>query len=1079
MFFSSNRRVFVPLPSCVLLHFFVFFPFVIVNPRVPNSPPSCSRSAQQLSTHSRLEIQRKPFSRDFLLSVASSPLSALDPALVQHIKSLGLSAKKTKKRCKKAGKRRTKHLAPATNPSSPNRTTFTAPATKDSDKLSFSFFNSQSVCKEGKSALISDFILEQNLDILFLTETWLRAEGDEPTISSLTPSGYQTLSVPRPSKGGGIAIIFKDSLSPLLSLSHTLPFPHPSFEFAQLSLSLPHNPVTLACIYRPPPSSKNKLTNSMFFSDFDTLLDHYSLLTGDLAIIGDFNFHYDQPNHPDTKRLCRSLSNHNLTQLVTHPTHQHGHILDWLVTHDNKLVEYIGTTSTLPSDHAAILATLNLSPPTPLLRPVTRRNVKSIDRLQFTQEATLMLSNTSPDILADHYNTSLHKLLDKHAPAKTRLLPPRPPSPWITDEIIQAKRKRRQTERLWRSTHLTIHRQMFNSARQEVCDLISETKTKHYQQQILSSQSPKELYTTVSSLLGTKKDSPLPTTHSTEDLPDLFSDFFINKINALRVSLDQAPCAPCPPDPQFSGLPLTSFLPVTESEVSNIIKTMSFKTCELDPLPHPLYSDCLPHLLPFMTDIINYSLKTGTVPDSFKTAIVRPLLKKHNLDPNDLKNYRPVSNLSFLSKLLEKVILDQLNRHLLAHNLLQPFQSAYRKHHSTETALLHILNNLLLNTDSGRISLLTLLDLSAAFDTIDHSILLQRLNYTFGIAETALAWFSSYLSNRLQTVHINGKQSAPIKLSCGVPQGSVLGPILFTLYTSPLSQIMQSHNLDHHFYADDTQLQDSDTPDKLQTLLTRTADCYLDIKNWMTNNKLKLNDSKTEAMLIGTRQKLSQLPTSLTLPLDTTSIELSTTVKNLGVIFDNTLSMQDFITHTTQSCYHHIRRISQIRKYLSIEATAKLVVSLILSRIDYCNSLLSNLPATTILPLQRVQNNAARLVLKKRKHDHITPLLQTLHWLPVTNRILYKTLTLCYKSINNSAPLYLSTSLQTHTTARPLRSSADNLLLHIPRTNLTLGSRAFSVAAPRSWNDLPLNLRSKSSVLSFKSSLKTHLFPKP
>ena len=164
--------------------------------------------------------------------------------------------------------------------------------------------------------------------------------------------------------------------------------------------------------------------------------------------------------------------------------------------------------------------------------------------------------------------------------------------------------------------------------------------------------------------------------------------------------------------------------------------------------------------------------------------------------------------------------------------------------------------------DSGNTSLLTLLDLSAAFDTIDHSILLECLQHAFGVTNSAHSWFLSYLSNRQQSIVVDGFSSDPVQLTCGVPQGSVLGPILFTLYTSPLSNIIQSHDVNHHFYADDTQLQDKDKPDKVLPLLTRTADCFNDLKNWMTANKLKLSD-KTEAMVVGTRQKLSQLPPSL------------------------------------------------------------------------------------------------------------------------------------------------------------------------------------------------------------------------
>ena len=580
-------------------------------------------------------------------------------------------------------------------------------------------------------------------------------------------------------------------------------------------------------------------------------------------------------------------------------------------------------------------------------------------------------------------------------------------------------------------------------------------------------------------LLGTQKNSPLPTTHSHEELPTVFSNYFTTKIQTLRENLNTTPCQPCPPDPTFSGSSLRTFTPISQEELLKTIRSMSLKTCELDPLPASLYSDCLPALLPFITDIINTSLKSWTVPDSFKSAIVRPHLKKHNLDPNELKNYRPISNLCFLSKLLEKVVLNQLNFHLSTNNLLNPFQSAYRQSHSTETALLHILNDLLLATDSGKVSLLTLLDLSAAFDTIDHTILLTRLQHTFGISDTALSWFSSYLSDRKQTVLINGIYSQSAHLTCGVPQGSVLGPVLFTLYASPLSTIIESHSLKHHFYADDTQLQDSASPENIQTLLTRTSECYSDVKNWMTNNKLKLNDDKTEAILISTCQKLSQLP-PLSLQLCNTTIPISESAKNLGVHLDSTLSMQNFVSQTAKSCYYHLRRISLIRKHLTTEATVKLVLCLIMSRTDYCNSLLSGVNQSYIHTLQRIQNNAARLILKKKKTDHISPLLTQLHWLPVQKRILYKLDTICYKCLNNAAPDYLTSLLNSYKPSRTLRSASDPLTLKTPRTKLnSYGPRAFSVSGPLSWNNLPLSVRQQPTFSSFKTSLKTHLFSSP
>ena len=234
----------------------------------------------------------------------------------------------------------------------------------------------------------------------------------------------------------------------------------------------------------------------------------------------------------------------------------------------------------------------------------------------------------------------------------------------------------------------------------------------------------------------------------------------------------------------------------------------SAKSCELDPIPTTLLYENLDILLPTITNIINTSLTTGIVPPDLKTAIAKPLLKKPSLDKNLLKNYRPISNLPFLSKILEKVVLHKLLSHLQENNLSNPFQSAYRAGWNTETVLLRIVNDILSALDNDSISVLLLLDLSAAFDTLDHQIL-SRLNSVFGIQSTAPQWFHSYLSDRYQSISVNNSSSSPSQLMYGVPQGSLLGPILFVLYTTPLSDIIANHSVNHQLFADDTQLQKS------------------------------------------------------------------------------------------------------------------------------------------------------------------------------------------------------------------------------------------------------------------------------
>ena len=237
-----------------------------------------------------------------------------------------------------------------------------------------------------------------------------------------------------------------------------------------------------------------------------------------------------------------------------------------------------------------------------------------------------------------------------------------------------------------------------------------------------------------------------------------------------------------------------------------------------------------------------------------------PSSKKSSLDKKILKNYRPVSNLNFISKILERVVAVQLQTHLDEAGLMTAFQSAYRKHHSTESALLNIHNNILLNMAKGSVTALTLLDLSAAFDIIDHTILLDRLNVHYSISELALGWFKSYLSGRTHLLKAGNTLSHPAALQYGVPQGSVLGPVLFSLYTNPISSIIHSHSsINHHFYADDTQLYITLTPTNFSHSIQKLENYLSDIQNFTSANKLKLNPEKTEFILIGSKNNRKQL----------------------------------------------------------------------------------------------------------------------------------------------------------------------------------------------------------------------------
>ena len=268
---------------------------------------------------------------------------------------------------------------------------------------------------------------------------------------------------------------------------------------------------------------------------------------------------------------------------------------------------------------------------------------------------------------------------------------------------------------------------------------------------------------------------------------------------------------------------LSCFIPTTQDEVKRLALNSS-ATCENDPLPTSLVKQHVDILAPLITRIINKSLETGCVPDNLKHVNILPLIKKNNLGKGILKNYRPVNNLALISKLLEKFVVERLKNHLDIYDLWLTKQSAYCSFHSTQTASLRVQNDLVNSIGKKNLVTLALLDLSATFDTIYHAI--DRMSARFGITGTSLKWFESYLSHRSQCVQIENSTYVKKKQNFGVPQGSVLGPLLFTLCVSLIADITQQHNVGNMFYAGNTQLYVSISPrdvNNSQPVCTRGA----------------------------------------------------------------------------------------------------------------------------------------------------------------------------------------------------------------------------------------------------------------
>lgn len=955
--------------------------------------------------------------------------------------------------------------------------------TKHFNELKIGFLNIRSL--NSKHVTIYDHILDHNLDIMGLCETWLSNNDEKPLLDASPPDFISSQTARTKKSGGGVAIIHK-SKYPLSKKSNVI---FPSFELLLMSSSLPNQtalPFYIAIIYRPPGAYTLFLDEfSQFLSDLVTKADH-------LVIIGDFNIHFNDPSNALNKAFTSLIETLDFTQSITLPTHRNGNTIDLVLARGISIHDVLVLPSAkLVSDHCFITFKALIPLPSTNQRPSKTRCINNSAKLSLESALPTAISHLnnctgSLESFTSEFNEVLLGVIDSIAPLKTRKRNSNHITPWFNDNTRALKQTSRNLEQRWRNTKLEVFRLAWDESLLKYKSALKQAKNTYYSTLIANNKNnPKFLFDTIANLTKTSLPAPPPSI-----IPLDFVHFFNNKVESIReqvintatatgsshASLSTATPSTSTSSTTHTSYTLSQFNKISWETLTKLVSTSKSTTCQLDPIPTNLFKDMLTVLGPPLLHIINKSLHSGIVPSIFKTAIIKPILKKTNLDPHILANYRPISNLPFMSKLLERAVSSQLTAYLTNNNLIDSFQSGFRSHHSTETALVRVTNDLLMAMDIDQTSLLLLLDLSAAFDTVNHSILIHRLEHLVGIKGSALDWFRSYLSNRSQRVFFNNSLSDYSTVKYGVPQGSVLGPLLFCLYMSPLGDIFRKFAINFHCYADDTQIyipitaNDSSSLHNLET-------CLNEVKSWMQHSFLLLNSDKSEMLLVGSVKNI-HLYNNTTLNLDGCPITHKPTIRNLGVVFDSSLSFIPHIKSITKSAFFHLRNLSRIRPILSLPDAETLVHAFITSRIDYCNALFSGLPATATNGLRLVQNAAAKVLTRKRKFDHITPTLIQLHWLPIQARADFKLLLLTFKALNGLAPTYMSDLIRPYIPPRPLRSQDAGLLTSTSTkpNKVTVGGRAFTHRAPHLWNALPLAVRNANSLDIFKSKLKTYLF---
>ena len=576
-------------------------------------------------------------------------------------------------------------------------------------------------------------------------------------------------------------------------------------------------------------------------------------------------------------------------------------------------------------------------------------------------------------------------------------------------------------------------------------------------------------------------------------LAEIMNNYFINKVKNI---LHKIPVPKTDPLKTLKRMMTErscqlELRAVHPDEVLDIIKSLkNSKSCGLDNIDTYVIKLIKGEILPSITHIVNLSITTSSFPKMYKSAKIIPLLKKG--DPLDPKNYRPVAILPIVSKIVERAVYLQIVEYMDLNGLLHSYHHGFRQHHNTTTALLCMYDSWIEAVDRGEYSGVCMLDMSAAFDVVSHRILLQKMTL-YGFKESATSWMKSYLEDRQQCVYIDGCLSSFLKVNTGVPQGSILGPLCYILFTGDLPEVIHQH--EHHEYqqhqirssctdcgeiccfADDsTYSVSSNNQDELSNKMT---DKYNLISDYMTSNKLKLNDDKTHLLVLMTSKKRRNRTIDVSITTPTEIIEPSPCETLLGCVIHEGMKWAHYILHGNPAPDGQKSLIVQLTSRLNgLHLSCKVASfktrlmganGIFASKLSYVMPLFSGCEKYLINSLQIIQNKAARFVTKCDRYTSVKSLLSQCGWLSVHQLGVYHSVLIIYKTFQNNSPKYLKERIKNKFPYKT-RMAASNVINLGPDPNLQLTRNSFRWRASNLWNKLPEEIRSIQKISTEKEA---------
>ena len=903
-------------------------------------------------------------------------------------------------------------------------------------------------------------ILDTNaLDIFGLSETKLTESHPDTTLHIPTYTFFRK----NKSVAGeaGIIVYVKDNLAPFATRRTDLECF--GVECIWIEIKFPKNPPIMICnLYR------NGKEDGDWFYKFADMMDKIKITEHEIVIMGDFNINLLNPH----TFWESTLSIYNLKQQIQTPTrlcNTTATLIDHIYTNSETKMKDVHVSNSGISDHFPIFCTHIIKENKPVNNDhiiIETRSFKHFNTEDFLTDLSNcnfkhIYNEMDPNKALQIFYEIFIPLLDKHAPIVKRRIKQRIKPGWLTPEIIEQMEIRDKLSKNKVSPD-------YKKQRNKVTSLVRKAKKAYFNKVIESNESIAILWRITNQLLGktTNNKTSNTTTFTATQFNEYFTELSTNLIKE-NYGLD---------DKEYiTSSKLESFIKdrnvnenfqiplLREEDTFKYINHLkNKKSSGTDKVNVFFLKLALPYINTPLTHIYNASISNGIFPDKLKEAKVIPIHKSKNA--KDLNNFRPISLLNILSKPLEKHIHKHIYNFLDTNNLFHKHQSGFRKKHSCHTASIRIIDTWLNNINKDFINGAVFLDLRKAFDLVNHEILIKKLRQYLP-NPLSISLLQSYLSNRTQLVSLNGSNSNYKNIPCGVPQGSILGPLLFCIYINDLPLHITNPNVFLDLFADDSSLHTSSKSiDHLNKCLQTSLD---EIQYWCKDNKMLLHPDKTKSMIITTRQKRQLHDYKLNLKVNKCDIEQVVSHKVLGIIIDQNLSWEEHINHLCKILSQNLFLLSKLKHYLNSFCLKLFFNAHILSRINYSNTVWHKAADDHILKVESLYKRGIKMISEDKNISTVQK-TKNLNLLSLKNHFFFNSVCLTFKIQNDLAPNYL-----THFINMSNRNNSLNMI--VPLTRLDKFKMSYCFTGPTNWNQLPKSIRNIDTIGKFKTAVKNYL----